>query len=840
MTYTSFNSGGSFQPEQVSSPLQSFDENARRLEAAEQQYVQGMRANDQARMQELDKTLGSLSSLSNSILQYAEQKREEYQKKEMQRGMALAYTNGVSQADRDELDEQERQGQALDKETTNLANKVEKDGDPYTAANIRKMSAWAQYGFAVQSLQMGGSSYGAHFTQRRSTTTVNIGGQDYTYDTAETPEQRAAVQGQIRQDYLDRFAEFNPVLAAKYMFPAMQKFEEKEAVKWSADFTKRQQAQRQVDAKDTLFAGLMSEMGGDAYLNIINNKASDFGGAGKARKAASEMLIEMIENEQISETQVRALMGHEFDHRGMGRTTIGKAFQRDFVEVESKLRDVRQARSTRAQRDLSNRRFEFQDNLRALFAERAESGVPLTEEEKEELTASYQSQGLGLNVPELQNYETAEDREEDEAREFLEARKAVRGYLIQSDLNGMPTSVRAAFTDQIKKDVEITASLAPFKNGRDSRIGGAVDDYFNYIEGKSKPTGGFEKHAQVKDRALRDADQIARDLMLTGKFDASEVNELTISKVSENIKNGVYEQTVKVSPNTERQQQLVDLRQSLLDPQAPPAAGMMDDVAQAVAYFQTQAGNLPEGEAPVRTLPDIFCTAAAGTEFTCVDVALSELAKRGIVGFKKPAIEQKVDELSPAHRRLLRKNNTTGRTIRVLEELGLTDEAEWAFKLTMSHESGAKYGWGNAFNQGGADNGYTSINPGDSSKDLDQEILTMSLGEIKRRMALPKNDPQALFATGGTQFIPATFLETQRRLGLPDDTIFDYKTQAEFFYERGKQRVSWGGGTQGLINEWRGLKFASEDERQRLLKFFQNSAGIYQNPSNTLPGLKYN
>ena len=90
-----------------------------------------MRANDQARMQELDRTLGSLSQLSNTIIKYAEQKRDEYQKKEMQRGMALAYTNGVSQTDRDELDEQERQGQALDKETTNLANKVEKDGDPY-------------------------------------------------------------------------------------------------------------------------------------------------------------------------------------------------------------------------------------------------------------------------------------------------------------------------------------------------------------------------------------------------------------------------------------------------------------------------------------------------------------------------------------------------------------------------------------------------------------------------------------------------------------------------------------------------------------------------------------
>ena len=83
---------------------------------------------------------------------------------------------------------------------------------------------------------MGGMAYGVTLCTRRSTTKVNIGGQEYTYDTAVTPEQRAAVQAQIRQDYLDRFAEFNPVLAAKYMFPAMQKFEEKEAVKWAAAF----------------------------------------------------------------------------------------------------------------------------------------------------------------------------------------------------------------------------------------------------------------------------------------------------------------------------------------------------------------------------------------------------------------------------------------------------------------------------------------------------------------------------------------------------------------------------------------------------------------------------
>lgn len=835
MTFTSFNRGGSFQPEQVSSPLQSFDENTRRQQAAEQQYLQGMRANDAARLRDLDKAFSGLSQLSTAITQYAEQKRDEYQKKEMQRGMALAYTNGVSQADRDDLDEQERQGQALDKETTSLANKVESDGDPYTADNIRKMSAWAQYGFAVQTLQMGGMSYGIHFADKRSTTKVNIDGQEYTYDTARTPEQRAAVQAQIRQDYLDRFAEFNPVMAAKYMFPAIQKFEEKEAVKWATAYSARQKDERLTAAKDSLYSGLVSEMGGDAYLNLITNKASDFGGTGAARKAAAQMLIEMIDNEQISETQVRALMRHEFDHRGMGRTTIGKAFQRDFVEVESTLRNVRQARSTRAQKELTKRRFEFSENLRALFAERAASGVPLTDDEKADITRSYQEQGLGLNVPELKNYETAEDRAEDEARELLEAKKAVRGYYIESDLNGMPTSVRAAYIDQVKKDTEITSAGQDFTSGANKRIEGKLKVKTQFEEGKTSPVGGFEEYQRVLDRAQRDYQREFRSLMLSGKYDAESAYELAIDKVNKRIDDDSY-LTFKARTNTDRQQQLVDLRKSLIDPNSPPAAGLVDEVAQAVAYFQTQAGNLPEGEAPVRTLPEVFNIAASGTSSTGIDVALSELAKRGIVGFKKPAVEQKVDELSPSHQALLRKNSTQGRFNRVMTDLGA--EAQWAADLVMSGESKA-FGGFNAFNKGGADNGYTAFGSGDSSKDLDMEIVKMTLGEIKRRHALPFQHPQQIFATGGFQFIPKTFIEVQNRLGLSDDEVFTPQLQLEFFLERLRQRVSWGGGTQGLINEWRALKFVSESERQRLLNFAQ-AAGPYNDPRNTLPGLRYN
>ena len=830
MTFTSFNRGGSFQPEQVSSPLQVYDENVRKQQAAESQYLAGVRANDRARLQDVQRAFSGLEKLSTSITQFAEQKRDEFQKKEMQRGMYIAYNGGISQQDRDDLDEQERQGEALDKQTREVANKIEQDGDPFTAQNIRKMSAWAQYGYAVQSLQMGGAAYGSHFAEKRSTTKVNIDGEEFTYDTARTPQQRAAVQAQIRQDYLDRFAEFNPVMAAKYMFPSIQKFEEKEAIKWSDAYAKRLKSERMTEAKDALSAGLYSENGGEAYLNLINTRASDFGGAGAARKAAAEMLIEMIDNEEISESQVRALLAHEFDHRGMGRTTIGKAFKRDFVKVEKKLLQARLNKSRRAEQELTARRNEFNNNFLDLVAERDESGVPLTDGEIDELNLSYRNQGLGLKSSYLDDYRTAEERDVDEAKEMLEAKKATRGYYIESDLDGMPTSVRAAYRDQVKRDSDITAASQQTTSSANRRITGAVNDKFQYEEGKTKPTGGYEKYERVLGRAQRDYQTQFRNLMLSGKYaDTNSAHEAALQIVNGRVADGSY-LTLEVKTNTERQQQLIDLRQSLLDPKAPPASGITDEVAQAVAYFQTQNGTLPEGVAPVRSLPDVFNIAASGTSSTGIDVALSELAKRGIVGLKKPAVEEKVDTLSPVHRSLLRKP-TAGRLNRVMLEQG--DDVSWMLDTIASVES-KSYGEYDAFNRGGTNNGDTAIGPGNSKTDLDKPISTMTLGEIMAR-----HDRGELHAVGRYQFIRDPFREVMALLGLPEDTVFSPEIQDLFAITRAKQRVSWRGGTQGLINEWRGLKAVSQEERERLLTVIQN-LGPYNDPGNTLPGLKYN
>ena len=65
--------------------------------------------------------------------------------------------------------------------------------------------------------------------------------------------------------------------------------------------------------------------------------------------------------------------------------------------------------------------------------------------------------------------------------------------------------------------------------------------------------------------------------MLSGKYDAESAYELAIDKVNKRIDDDSY-LTFEARSNSDRQQQLVDLRKSLIDPNSPPAAGIVDEI----------------------------------------------------------------------------------------------------------------------------------------------------------------------------------------------------------------------------------------------------------------------
>ena len=203
------------------------------------------------------------------------------------------------------------------------------------------------------------------------------------------------------------------------------------------------------------------------------------------------------------------------------------------------------------------------------------------------------------------------------------------------------------------------------------------------------------------------------------------------------------------------------------------------------------------------------------------DVADAQLRAAGDKnGLTKPPAETLVDGLSPRVRNFLRNNHSPSRTYQGMIT-GDASERSTVLSAIASVES-AGYGHYDAYNKGGADDGYTAIDPGNSREGvgkLDIPISEMTLGDIMNRQ-----NRRQLFAVGRYQFIPATFKEVFNYGGFSPDDVFDQETQDKFAILRGRQRVSWHGQNSetGLINEWRGLKFASQSERQRILKYLRD------------------
>ena len=123
---------------------------------------------------------------------------------------------------------------------------------------------------------------------------------------------------------------------------------------------------------------------------------------------------------------------------------------------------------------------------------------------------------------------------------------------------------------------------------------------------------------------------------------------------------------------------------------------------------------------------------------------------------------------------------------------------------TVAGVESTSYGSYDAYNLGGSDGGHTAHGSGNSAKDnrYGKPISQLTVGEVRKL-----GNSGQLFAAGRYQFIPGTFREVLNATGLPDNTVFDKKTQDLFFITRLRQRarMSQAAGIsleEGLRMEW--------------------------------------
>jgi len=254
-----------FQPKKrakFNKQREELDAQVRRGDAQRAASIRDNNAVNVANVRQNGKDLEALSAFSSTLTEHLVENKKKKNEEEMQRGMAMAYTEGVPQAEQDAFDAEEQELNNLNGETIKTANKIEqKSGNVFLGEKVRGMSGGAAYGYAMGKAHQGGVDYAVFHEQQAANTSVVITNdagvqQEVTLATAKTPAEFAAVQSQIRSEFLKQYSGMNPALLNKHLFPSMREHEGKALLKFSKERGDAIKSDRLTAANDTLYAGV--------------------------------------------------------------------------------------------------------------------------------------------------------------------------------------------------------------------------------------------------------------------------------------------------------------------------------------------------------------------------------------------------------------------------------------------------------------------------------------------------------------------------------------------------------------------------------------------------------
>ena len=799
-----------------------------RLNRADEAALAQVRRNNQVKVKNAKnsgKELEALASLSKKLGTLLGDIKKEQNDKEMEEGMMLAYTDGTDMTEFNQTESELEQAESAANQAAD--DYLSKGGDVFVAEKIRGLSGWKKYGYQKAMAQKAAYNYPAFYANAKTKATITIGDREISYDTPNLqPEEKAALDANIRETYLSQFRGYNPKFLNKYLFPAMQKFEAGEAAKFAAESSARIQKNRVEDAKDNFYAGLGVDPG-QTFLDMADNKQGLFGSRKESRTAAVTLLEDYLKDDNIPLQERLAtyerLTGHEFVHRGSGRTNVGKAFGRDFGRLEQVLEEIKYEGTSRTLRARQDEAQQFQIAFQDEVKKKREAGEYFTDEDLKQFEDKW-TELTGQEAPSwLSNYKTREDRDDEQDIERLTKLRRSRGYLIEGDLDNVSTDVYSRFAPQVQEDKSLAEVPSQLKKDAEERIKAATNDMFKDQIGQQDKTGEWVDFNQRAERAYQ---QKYQENILKG-MSQSEAHNEALRSVVENAKVGTYLRSDYNGVNQEQQARFRQAQRALIvNPNAwkeEVLPGSEGALAAAMKYADTGVGEIPY---LYRQLADKY------KNVTAYDLMDAQLKASGHSGIEKPATEQVVDKLDPAVQRLLRFKPSASKTNRAFQSPEISTNNGF-LELVKSRESKG-YGEYDAYNLGGSDGGHTAHGSGNSAKD---GRYGRPLSKLTVREVMNLGSSGRIWAAGAYQFIPSTLRETVKYAGISPDAIFDKNTQDFLAMARARQRMSFDPGINGLRREWIGLHHVSDAELMKYYTQLQQTS-YFDRPENMLPQLR--
>ncbi len=795
-SFQSFNQGGQFQAAQVdlgSNELQKLNE--QRTRELERQSDAILQRDRQAAL-EVSQGAEGLAKFSDSLSSILIERQKKENEKQMLEGMREYWFNGASEEEQAQFREQEAAlGEARAAADQAAGEYEQGGGDTFVAEGLRQLSGWKAYGYAKAMLQQAGVSYGTHYTQR---------GQELGLNETSDPRQRAAIEQQIREEYMGQYKELNPLLLHEHLFPSMRKFEQGEQLAYANRQAKLFQKQRETERKTVLYSTFVNADPSQIATNLmgwVDQYKGQFGGnSGLAFAAATDLIRKGLADGSIDPGAFLSALDSEVTLRDGSTKKLKVARANDFALLEQAAIAAQTQKTDRLLAATEN-----EDKLTLIRAKEEWFASDRSEETKRRIFGNlrfnhdkYYSQLDGIHSNE--EYDDLLTKSDIDAR--LDAGLPVPMSLVE-DLNDYET--RTSYMEKVTSNDKITPPESVLEQ-HTAEIEAAVKDV----------TGVFEYDSLENLYANQNALAYYRGLYKKYMDEGKSVNDAaeqaafeTIKQIPEQfkVKRGGFFQRPEYKRQTSNRLMYQDLSQRAAD-------GKLDFDSK-ITGVDDQVRQLNDALKGKRGIPDFWRTLADDHGVDLYKLIDTQLRAYGYEGFNPPKTWTDTEQYPRDTRRLLQFHKTSSRELRAA---ATQENAQWFLDSIASVES-TSYGGYEAFNRGGADGGHTAIGSGNSTTDLDKPITSMTLGEIKQRHA-----EGTLHAVGRYQFIGTTFLETANLVGLDDSQKFDEKTQDLFALTRAAVRIREmnGGSVAGLSAEWIGLSRLSDEQVMQMVAFGKN------------------
>lgn len=810
-SFQSFSQGGQFQAARVdlgSNELQQL--NQRRERELQQQSAELLRRDTQA-AREIAEGAQGLAQFSDSLSSILIERQKKENEKQMLEGMREYWFNGATEEEQAQFKADEAALGEARSAADQAASEYELGGgDTFVAQSLRELSGWKAYGFAKAMLQQAGVSYGSHYTAR---------GQELGLNETSDPRERAAIEQQIREEYMTQYQELNPMLLHEHLFPSMRKFEQGEQLAYANRQAKLFQKQRETERKTVLYSTFVNADPDQIATNLmgwVDQYKGQFGGSSALAFAeATDLIRTGLGNGSIDPTAFREALDAQVTLRDGSTKPLRVARAKDLALLEQAAISAQTQKLNRSIEELSN-------GDKQAILERVNRWKESDRSQKayNEIFGDlrlFNDSNYGLLAP-IQTNEEFDDRMTiEEIEQRLDAGVPVSQALVDR-INDSGT--RADYQQKVLEDDKLHPPEA-LLDAAQTELEAAVKDetqVFEYdslhnIYGKQNALAYYRQQYQIyrqdddppriaHDKAMKDAlAQIPEQFKLKegGFFQRPEFKYQTDNiKMYQDVNRRVEAGTVSLDTKIE---------------------GLDDQVKQLNDSIKARTG-----------ITTFWRELADQHGVDVYKLINTNLRGYGFDEFNPlPKTVAELDALSAEARRQLQFHKTPARELRAATG---SAEANWFLDSIASVES-RSYGGYEAFNRGGTDGGHTAIGSGNSTTDLDKPITSMTLGEIKQRHA-----EGTLHAVGRYQFIGTTFLETANLLGFDDNQKFDEKTQDLFALTRAAVRVQAmnGGSVAGLSAEWIGLKNLPPAQLQRMVAIARGLPH-YRQVHTLLPGV---